>query len=334
MTRRIPLVVLFALALFSGCTPLGENIARRAPSGSAGDIARRTGPAGELRPAMVPLDAGTRQTLQEYGPAIKECAARYGFDWRLILAVIKQESRFEPEAESQKGASGLMQVMPVTQAEFRLALGHFAAGVTVVVGEANLTAPDRVAVFEELREIAAPASQAVGVFVQGLQQLEDLLARLAVEVAGRLVGQQQRGMGHERAGERHPLLLAARQRPGPMRDARQQSHAREQFLGARMAFRRRPPGDTQRHLDVFERGELRQQVMELVDEAEVHVPPAALLGRAHLREVAAFQRDAPGGGPVEPAQQVQQRALARARGADDRDEFALSDFKIDAPKHV
>jgi hypothetical protein len=47
--------------------------------------------------------------------------------------------------------------------------------------------------------------------VQRLQQVEDLVARLAVEVAGRLVAQQKRGIGDDRARDADALFLAARQ---------------------------------------------------------------------------------------------------------------------------
>jgi membrane-bound lytic murein transglycosylase F len=44
-------------------------------------------------------------------------------DWRLVLAVIRQESRFRHDAVSYKGAYGLMQIMPVTQAELTDKIG-------------------------------------------------------------------------------------------------------------------------------------------------------------------------------------------------------------------
>ena len=62
-------------------------------------------------------DPATRHIIREYGSVIRECAVRDGFDWRLVLAIMKQESRFEDDAQSERGASGLMQVMPVTQHE-------------------------------------------------------------------------------------------------------------------------------------------------------------------------------------------------------------------------
>lgn len=65
----------------------------------------------------VPLDAMTERSLVRYGPIVRRYADRYQMDWRLVLAVIRQESRFRPDALSYKGAYGLMQIMPVTQAE-------------------------------------------------------------------------------------------------------------------------------------------------------------------------------------------------------------------------
>ena len=49
--------------------------------------------------------------------------------------------------------------------------------------------------------------------VERLQQVEDLVAGLAIEVAGRLVAQQQRRVGDDRAGDADALLLAAGELP-------------------------------------------------------------------------------------------------------------------------
>ena len=48
---------------------------------------------------------------------VKECADEYHIDWQLILAIIKQESQFDQDAVSWRGAQGLMQLMPVTNVE-------------------------------------------------------------------------------------------------------------------------------------------------------------------------------------------------------------------------
>lgn len=52
--------------------------------------------------------------VEAYGDVIKEQCNHYKLDWRLILAMIRQESYFNPEAVSRAGAYGLMQIMPGT----------------------------------------------------------------------------------------------------------------------------------------------------------------------------------------------------------------------------
>ena len=52
--------------------------------------------------------------LPEYRDWIEKAASVHGFDWRLIAALIYQESHFDPEVISQDGAHGLMQITPTT----------------------------------------------------------------------------------------------------------------------------------------------------------------------------------------------------------------------------
>ena len=53
-------------------------------------------------------------SLSPYDNKIQKHAEQYGFDWRLITALMFQESRFNPQAESEVGATGLMQLIPTT----------------------------------------------------------------------------------------------------------------------------------------------------------------------------------------------------------------------------
>ena len=48
--------------------------------------------------------------ISQYDSAVKRCAATLGWDWRLLSAIIYNESRFHHEANSSKGAVGLMQI--------------------------------------------------------------------------------------------------------------------------------------------------------------------------------------------------------------------------------
>ncbi len=55
--------------------------------------------------------------LSPYDELTRRYADRYGFDWRLVVSQMYQESRFDAKAKSWVGALGLMQVMPRTARE-------------------------------------------------------------------------------------------------------------------------------------------------------------------------------------------------------------------------
>ncbi len=59
----------------------------------------------------------TTGTLSPYDKTVKKYATKYKFDWRLMIAQMHQESRFNPKAKSMAGAKGLFQVMPRTAKE-------------------------------------------------------------------------------------------------------------------------------------------------------------------------------------------------------------------------
>jgi membrane-bound lytic murein transglycosylase F len=61
--------------------------------------------------------------VDRYGPMVRKYSDQFGMDWVLVMAVIKQESKFDHEAVSHRGAYGLMQIMPITQMELVDKLG-------------------------------------------------------------------------------------------------------------------------------------------------------------------------------------------------------------------
>ena len=87
--------------------PLGPNAQTYAVQGTSGAI-RTAGSSGSPR-------ISTRSTL--YDDTIEEHAAAHRVRPELVRAVIQVESAFNPRARSNKGAMGLMQLMPETAAD-------------------------------------------------------------------------------------------------------------------------------------------------------------------------------------------------------------------------
>lgn len=56
----------------------------------------------------------TVRSVSPYDDLLKKYAAQLGWDWRMLAAVVYQESKFSINSRSHRGAQGLMQVMPGT----------------------------------------------------------------------------------------------------------------------------------------------------------------------------------------------------------------------------
>lgn len=64
---------------------------------------------------------GQREAPAEYQALIARAARTHGVDASIVEAVMYVESRFQPNARSDKGAMGLMQLMPQTAAQYGVA---------------------------------------------------------------------------------------------------------------------------------------------------------------------------------------------------------------------
>jgi len=64
------------------------------------------------------LSAARAIRRQELSPLIEAAASKYDLDPALLHAVIQAESGYNPGAVSNKGAAGLMQLMPATATRF------------------------------------------------------------------------------------------------------------------------------------------------------------------------------------------------------------------------
>lgn len=77
----------------------------------------------------------TKAYKLEYTEYVKKYANEYNVDEYLIYAIIKAESNFEPNAESHRGAKGLMQLMYSTAEDISKRIG-------IELNEENILEPD------------------------------------------------------------------------------------------------------------------------------------------------------------------------------------------------
>jgi hypothetical protein len=135
----------------------------------------------------------------------------------------------------------------------------------------------------------------------------------------RLVEQQQVRREDQRAGQRHALLLAARELARQAVGERAELHQPERVAHLPVDLRLRGAADLEREGDVARHGEMREQRIALEHHAEV-----ALLRRQVLDRLA-VQQDAAAGRRDEARDRHQHGGLARAGGPEQRQELAARD---------
>jgi hypothetical protein len=101
-----------------------------------------------------------------------------------------------------------------------------------------------------------------------------------------------------------------------------------------LGFTPRQAGDHLRHDDVLERRELRQQVVELIDEADRRAAQRGARAVGQLRGGGAPEIDLAAVGLFEEPRHVQQRRLAGARRRDERDRLARLQLERHAAQDV
>src|SRR3954454_17373790 len=162
--------------------------------------------------------------------------------------------------------------------------------------------------------------------VDPVEQAHDPDTGRRVEVAGRLVCQQDRRPVDEGPGDGDPLLLAAGEL---VREAALLAREADEVEHLRHGVRDRVPGladDLQGERDVLEHGLVRQQPEVLEDDADL---------AAQLRDLPVRQPPDVLAGPVDNAprrpllaqDQPQERRLARPGRTDEEDELALDDLE-------
>jgi hypothetical protein len=115
----VVILQVFFLLSFQGCSQQISSTSFAQKTDSPIEVM----PEGAFPEQSSPFASMNKAGIDRYLPLVKKYAQEYGIDWVLVLAVMKQESRFNHEAVSYQGAYGLMQIMPVTQIELAAKLG-------------------------------------------------------------------------------------------------------------------------------------------------------------------------------------------------------------------
>ena len=142
--------------------------------------------------------------------------------------------------------------------------------------------------------------------VQRIEQMEQPVRHFRIDIAGRLVGDQQFGPADHGAGDGDALLLAARQGRRAGAGAVGEADPGEHLADRRLQILVLDPGDPQRQRDIVEGGKMRDQPEILEDDAD----PPAEAGQAvarHGDDVLAEQPDQAAARP-----QARDRAVSAA----------------------
>ena len=176
--------------------------------------------------------------------------------------------------------------------------------------------------------------------VQLAERIEDSCAAGLVQIAGRLVGQQQPGLRHQGPGDRHPLHLPPRQLPRLVVQPAAQAKPLQQICGPLFRLAPHPPpgrhaiAHQQRCQHIFQRVELREEMVGLKNHADVGVAQPVAAGTGKIIDAFTGEMHFTGIGRIKQPHQVQKRALARATLADDRHKGSGLQIEIDPPQHI
>ena len=165
--------------------------------------------------------------------------------------------------------------------------------------------------------------------VELLKHAHDFDARAAVEIAGRLVGEQERGLIGERAGDGHTLLLTAGKLIGRVVSAFTEADGRQRLQGPlALAFAGQAlAGVEHRQFDIFQSGRAREQIKALKNKPDFLIADVGQLVAIELRNVNVVEQVTALRWAVETADDVHQRGFSRTARAHERDEFTLKNFQ-------
>ena len=162
------------------------------------------------------------------------------------------------------------------------------------------------------------------------QKAQTAFGGLRVEVAGRLVGQNQRRMMDQGAGDGRPLEFTARQARRQVGLPPGQADGGEHLRGAGQGPGRIHIGQHQGQGRILGYGEVGQDVKRLEHEAEMLAPEACASRLVQAGERRPGDVDRSGVRRIQSGDQVQEGRLPRPGLAHDRDHFTRRKIQVEA----
>ena len=169
--------------------------------------------------------------------------------------------------------------------------------------------------------------------VQRREQVHQPPRALRVDVAGRLVGQQQRRPRDHRPRHRHELALAHRELRRFGLDQVGEAEPAQHLRDVARDLLLRGARDPQRQRHVVERAQVLKQP-EVLEHDPDPAPDAGQRRAVQPGDIAPEQRYGPARRRVRQAHQAQERGLARSARADQKVKAAAREREIDVPQHL
>ena len=166
--------------------------------------------------------------------------------------------------------------------------------------------------------------------LDAVEQRRDLLAGRVIELAGRLVGEQQARAVGQRAGNRDALRLTAGQLGGPVVAAVREPDVVEKLRGALPPIRARHPGLGLRHLHVLGRGQHRRRKKRWKTNPMLRSRSALRSASGSVPHRPPVEQQRAARGRVHAPKDMQQRGLPAAGGTANRQVLAA----LDSQRHV
>jgi len=167
-----------------------------------------------------------------------------------------------------------------------------------------------------------------------LEQVHHLACHERVEVAGRLVGEQERRVAGDGARDRDALLLAAGELRGHVLHARGEAHQLERAVDALAPVGAAQPPVAQGHVHVVLDIQVRDQVEALEDETDAFVAQARTRVIGEVADIAAIEHVAAGLKALQQAGDIEEGGLAGARRPGHGDELPRADLEGEVAQRV